>query len=278
MRSHGRGVLAAVLCAAGVVVPQAQASQGHDTVYRWDYVEYTADPGEQNAFVAEDLGPGMHLNDNGAIIRWLSIPGLSDCAGGVHDVYCVDQYGFQMGVMLGDGNDTFVNRSSSSALVDLGPGDDSAVGGGSGYGLEGGLGADDLHGGTFRPELVGGPIPQLVTYEHATGPLSVTADNVANDGQPGESDNVHGDVYEVVGGVFDDTISGFASEDGGDGNDVLTGGAGRDNLFGGAGDDVFESRDGEADRIWCGTGTDVVHADAQDVIETPADCETVEIA
>jgi hypothetical protein len=59
----------------------------------------------------------------------------------------------------------------------------------------------------------------------------------------------------------------------GGGSDTLTGGTGADTLSGGAGDDSFQARDGEADRIVCGGGSDSGTADAQDTIA--ADCESV---
>lgn len=288
-----RAGVTATLCvfaAALASAPAALASQGSDTVYRWDYIRYTADPGEANNLTVEDTAAGIHLNDSGAIIRWASIPGTSECAGGVHDVYCVDQAGgFEMGIDLGDGNDTLVNKAThASPEANLGPGNDKAVGGSHGYSLDGGPGADDLHGGPYNADIDGGPISQSVTYADSPGPVTVTADNAANDGTAGEGDNVHSDVHEVDGSAFGDRISGFASESGdagndvligndasgklygGDGNDVLVGGAGQDTLADYSGDNTFYARDGEADQIYCGTGHDVVYADAQDVIEPPA--------
>ena len=60
---------------------------------------------------------------------------------------------------------------------------------------------------------------------------------------------------------------------GGDGNDTLwalaradVASPGGDTLDGGNGDDVFRTRDGEADTITCGPGNDVAFADAADVI------------
>jgi Ca2+-binding RTX toxin-like protein len=287
-----------LLCVvAAIAAPAAQASQGSDTDTRGDHIQYVADPGEANQLTVEDTsGGGLHLNDPGAIIRWLSapVPGLSDCAGGVHDVYCLPTDGFEVEAQLGDGNDTFVNRSSWGAIVNLGPGNDTAVGGGHGYTLDGGPGADDLHGGPFNPSLVGGPVQQNVTYADSPGPVTVTADDVANDGMSGEGDNVHSDVYEVDGSAFGDTISGFRAESGGAGNDTLIGTSGNDTIWGGAGNDVlvggagqdqvydtsgnntFYARDGETDRIWCGSGYDTVYADPQDVIETPGACDNVQ--
>jgi Ca2+-binding RTX toxin-like protein len=57
------------------------------------------------------------------------------------------------------------------------------------------------------------------------------------------------------------------------GNDVLVGGENHDRLFGGSGDDHLDARDGYADRVVCGSGTDVATVDAKDTVS--ADCETV---
>jgi hypothetical protein len=51
---------------------------------------------------------------------------------------------------------------------------------------------------------------------------------------------------------------------GGSGPDRIAGGRGRDVLRGNGGDDVIDARDGAADRVNCGAGTDTVLADAAD--------------
>jgi Ca2+-binding RTX toxin-like protein len=299
---RGRGHTAvAALAIAVAAAPAAHASQGSDAVTRGDYVSYTADPGEANRLTLDDTSQGLHLRDTGAIIRWTSVPvpGLANCAGGVHDVYCTNQGGFDIFASLGDGNDTFANSSSFAATVDLGAGNDSAVGGGHGYSLEGGPGADDLHGGPRDPDR-GGMTGEQVTYEHSTGPVNVSADNAANDGAAGEGDNVHSDVHEVIGSAFGDTITGFSADGGagddtivgssgddatlygGDGNDSIEGGGGSDVMGDWSGDNTFYARDGVADHIYCGTGHDTVYADPQDIIETPpaygGPCDDVQVA
>lgn len=89
------------------------------------------------------------------------------------------------------------------------------------------------------------------------------------------------------GRAGDDSLSGAAGKDrlwgnkgndtldGGDGNDRLWGGKGADTLTGGAGNDRLNSpdRDGVADTISCGDGTDRVVLRAPDT--ATADCETV---
>ena len=57
---------------------------------------------------------------------------------------------------------------------------------------------------------------------------------------------------------------------GGVGNDTLDGGGGVDDYFGETGDDTIEARDGHAERIACGAGTDEAHNDFIDII---AECE-----
>ncbi|QBX55774.1 hypothetical protein EXE58_10105 [Nocardioides seonyuensis] len=74
-----------------------------------------------------------------------------------------------------------------------------------------------------------------------------------------------------------DTLTGGPGADtllAGTGNDTVTGGAGGDDLRGGDGDDTVNARDGVADRVDCGTGTDTVVAD---VVDTLTGCENVDV-
>ena len=79
---------------------------------------------------------------------------------------------------------------------------------------------------------------------------------------------------EVRGGDGDDEISGGKGDDelfGGPGADELDGGPGNDRVSGGGGRDSIEARDGEADKINCGKGSDTVKADGKD--DLSANCE-----
>lgn len=131
--------------------------------------------------------------------------------------------------------------------------------------------------------------------------MTVTLDDAANDGRPGEGDNVVGieqlDMYitgddVLVGYDFDDQVDGGAGNDtveGGRGHDTVTGGPGRDTIYGDAtsshcswysckvpfGDDTIQARDGEVDNIDCGIGTDTAVVDTIDVV---ANCENVDAA
>jgi hypothetical protein len=59
----------------------------------------------------------------------------------------------------------------------------------------------------------------------------------------------------------------------GGGADTLDGGDGSDTLSGGAGNDTFQARDGAADTLTCGAGSDAGIADAADALA--GDCESV---
>jgi hypothetical protein len=62
---------------------------------------------------------------------------------------------------------------------------------------------------------------------------------------------------------------------GGDEADTLTGGAGSDVLFGHGGDDTLDARDGETDRVECGSGTDSALVDPFDQVGDS--CEQVQV-
>lgn len=73
-----------------------------------------------------------------------------------------------------------------------------------------------------------------------------------------------------------DTVDGGGGNDriaSGAGNDVVTGGPGVDEIDAGPGDDDIRVRDGEADVVTCGEGTDRVDADSFDTLAP--DCEGV---
>ena len=94
---------------------------------------------------------------------------------------------------------------------------------------------------------------------------------------------------KLTAGDYEDALDGGAGNDtitGGLGNDTLTGGPGQDRIFADAtgshcswytckvpfGNDVVNAKDGEADTIDCGVGTDTAYVDA---IDTVANCENV---
>jgi Ca2+-binding RTX toxin-like protein len=164
---------------------------------------------------------------------------------------------------------------------------DTLVGDNGAQLLSGGAGDDTLDGGGGPDTMDGGDGIDTVTYASRTTPLTVTLDDVANDGAALEGDDVTSTVENVIGGSGADSLTGDASDNeltggagadtlsglgGGDallgqaGADTLIGGPGVDGLSGGKGADTLFSNDGEVDIDICGAGSDTAHADALDVL------------
>jgi Ca2+-binding RTX toxin-like protein len=131
----------------------------------------------------------------------------------------------------GSAGDTLTGNSEDNVITGN-DGNDALNGNAGGDTLDGGLGADTLSGGADI---------DTASYSGRTDPLTVTLDNVANDGESGENDDVHSDVQNVIGGSGSDTLTGSSGSNvltGGNGGDTLDGGTGTDVLNGGAGADV----------------------------------------
>ena len=127
-------------------------------------------------------------------------------------------------VLTGDGDGNTLVGNNGNDMLDGAGGDDTLVGGNGGDDFVGGAGTADT-----------------VNYNPEGDDLTITVDNVANDGATGELDNVHSDNEIITGGVGDDTITGSANAEtlnGGTGNDTLTGVGGADVLNGGGGTDT----------------------------------------
>jgi Ca2+-binding RTX toxin-like protein len=176
------------------------------------------------------------------------------------------------------GNDKLEGRTGNDRL-DGGPGNDR---------LDGFVGNDRMYGGPGNDELLssavlGGPDNDVfsggagrdaVSYFLYTRGIVADADGKADDGQPGEKDNIGTDVESIQGGNGNDRLHGTARNEflgggmgndtiyGGGGNDVLSGGEGKDTLDGGAGNDHMTGDDPYAgvwpDVIRGGPGRDLV--------------------
>jgi hypothetical protein len=168
---------------------------------------------------------------------------------------------------------TLIVGTDASEVLTGTPGRDSMYGRAGNDILLGNAGDDELDGGPGADKISGGPGRDAVSYE---GPaVEVTLDNVANDGAPGEGDNVLMDVEDVYGTEGPDGMIGDGAAntlDGNGGDDQIVGGPGVDGLFGGEGDDRIYSRDGSADRVDCGPGFDTANVDARDTV---VNCEVV---
>ena len=169
----------------------------------------------------------------------------------------------------GGAGDDQLSDGSGNDLVLGGPGDDTLDA--SGFDADLGLlpsGADVLSGGTGT---------DTVHYWPRTTRVVVSLDGAANDGAPGEGDNVGAgqanDVENIEGGFGTDLLvgnggpnklDGLAGNDsifGLGGPDTITGGTGADLLDGGAGNDVFEADDNFVDLVLGGLGTDAAALD-----------------
>ena len=172
----------------------------------------------------------------------------------------------------GPGNDNPIYGAGGDDTIHGGPGNDVLIGGTGNDVIDGGLGDDDFEGipgeglfGSNPPSqgtdtYVGGGGSDSVVYTGRAENLSLSLDGVANDGAPGENDNIGPDVTTVLAGTGDDVITGnnYANALSGDsGNDVITGGGGDDRLFGGPGSDRIDSGPGQ-DYLEGDDGNDVL--------------------
>jgi Ca2+-binding RTX toxin-like protein len=135
------------------------------------------------------------------------------------------------------GDSTFQSGALGDDQLGGGPGDDQLFGGG---------GADDLQGAT------GFDFADYSRHAGSTA-LTITIDNVANDGAAGEGDNVMDTVEGVVGANGSDTITGNSVAN------TLFGGAGADNILGGGGRDLL---DGETPNSCCSLDPDAISGGA----------------
>lgn len=125
---------------------------------------------------------------------------------------------------------------------------------------------DATAGGVVR----GGAGTDTVDYEQTLNEIAVSLDGVANDGRPGERDNVLADVENVTGSHYRNRLLGSPAANvlkGGSGTDRITGAGGRDTLVGGGGNDTIDALDGmPGDRVECNDGADLALVDAGDLI------------
>jgi len=201
---------------------------------------------------------------------------------------------FKPVTIMGDENDNTLTGTEGADVIWAGGGSDKVEGLGGNDTVCLGLGNDSFDGGAGDDVVVsessavdgndnlnGGAGKDKVLYARRTFAVTVSLDDAFNDGQSGETDNVHSDVEWVVGGqsgdslngndgpnILDgnsgvDTINGFGGVDdlfGGEAIDLLAGGQGADNIDGGGGNDFIEAEavvDG-ADWLFGGTGVDTV--------------------
>jgi Ca2+-binding RTX toxin-like protein len=143
--------------------------------------------------------------------------------------------------IFGFGGNDSISGYQGRDCIDGAAGDDRLYGGDDNDKLVGGSGNDRLHGQDARDELFGGS-----SADRLDG-------GAGNDMLAGGSNN-----DDMLGGSGNDRIFGES------GNDRIVGGGGRNMVDAGSGNDSVEARNGERDRIICGSGRDRVHADRYD--------------
>jgi hypothetical protein len=182
----------------------------------------------------------------------------------------------------GPGDDTLTGLAGEDVLRG-GDGNDTLDGGAANDQLDGGAGDDLLAGdryeGQFTDVIDGGPGFDRIEadwssrdYDYVQPPVTVTLGGGADDGRPGEQDNVRGieqidmgipasvtgtDVAETI--KFHQTLTSMTL-DGKGGDDTLQAGEGADVVRGGAGNDTVDGSFGD-DEIDPGPGRDTVYGD-----------------
>src|SRR3954470_7688945 len=138
-------------------------------------------------------------------------------------------------VLEGNGGDDVLQGDGGSDLVSDGNRTDADTGSGGNDVLSGGAGNDRIDagplpgGGAGADTLDGQGDSDTIDYSARTAAITVTEGAGADDGEPGEGDNV----------VNGETILGAS------GSDSLTGAGGANTLSGGRGDDTLNGGDGE---------------------------------
>jgi Ca2+-binding RTX toxin-like protein len=167
----------------------------------------------------------------------------------------------------GDGDDYLLGGPLNDQ-VNGGPGNDSMDGWEGADTITGGPGADgfimaECSGSPCLPvtsadTVVGGDGIDVAEYVRDSG-VTVTLDGLANDGAPGEQDNVAADVENLAGGRGQDVLTGSA------GPNEISGGAGDgggtgDTVNGLGGDDILRANNPARNTLNGGDGNDYLYS------------------
>ena len=165
--------------------------------------------------------------------------------------------------VFGEGGNDRLRGEGGNDLEDGGAGDDDL-----GYRSVNTVGEADAGADQVR----GGPGTDRLRLDGHPGGMVIRLDGQANDGMPGEGDNIGSDIESILGTPAGDVFAGSAGADGFDGggggdeihgaggNDDLAGGGGNDRVFGDAGDDVVEGTY-DTDTVDGGPGMDRIYGD-----------------
>lgn len=165
-----------------------------------------------------------------------------------------------------EGNDSIIGGNSNDAIyggsganiVRGGGGNDLFVTEDESAQVYGGRGNDTLRGGSGADMFSGQDGTDTMDYSGHSEAVTVRLNGVADDGAPGERDNIATSVEHIIGTRYDDGIYGGAGPieiEGGEGDDTLMAGAEDSLLDGGLGNDRIGGRGGD-DTIYGGEGND----------------------
>ena len=179
----------------------------------------------------------------------------------------------------GEGNDGVFGGAGNDQVFGEG-GDDRLRGHGGNDIEDGGAGNDDIG---FSPGIthdsdpgadtqIGGSGTDRLRLSGHAGGMTISIDGQANDGTPGEGDNVGSDIEKIEGTTGNDFFTGSAGPDnfeGDSGDDEIHGAGGADDLYGGGGDDKMFGDAGNdklqgaagADTVDGGAGLDQIYGD-----------------
>jgi Ca2+-binding RTX toxin-like protein len=137
------------------------------------------------------------------------------------------------------------NTGSAIENIIGGSGNDTLLGNAGANTISGNVGNDTIRGGKGTDQLSGGDGIDTIDYQDRTAAegVSVTLDNVANDGQAGENDNIGATFENVTGGPGNDFLAGN------DAVNTIFGLAGNDTIMGRKGTDTLSGGDGAGDVI-----------------------------
>jgi Ca2+-binding RTX toxin-like protein len=240
MNQNARCLVSAIAVAAALLVAPgtagaATAALGTNPVTGATELSYVAGPGEANDLTIS-FTDHLVITDVG-VAEITDADGPGGCAASGNVVTCPEGLDPAIRVLLGDLDDRLVSqgptRQHGLLTVDAGSGDDV---------LQGGSEPDLFMASPGADEMLGGGSLDTVSYEDRENRVVVTIDEKANDGFPGERDNVGIGIDRIVGTPRADRLVGSFGRQllvGGRGRDVLLGRSGRDFLDGGREDDTL---------------------------------------
>ena len=221
----------------------------------------TVNAGDGNDTVSGAGGLGTGLTATEALV--LNGEGGNDTITGGSGADTIDG-GAGNDVVDGAGGNDGATGTPATAEVHGGTGDDTVSGGAGNDDVYGDEGDDTLSGGSGNDNIDGGPGAACalcwdwidegtgasgadvfletvgsgtatVDYSGRTNPVTVTIGVGANDGETDELDTVTDDIYEVIGGAGDDSLTGSTTV-----ANALAGGPGADTLNASTGEAVLD--------------------------------------